>query len=65
MSNTRLVIPSDKVLNNTDFAWLYRLINMKLSDRSISPSEENELRQLQSKMWALDQATASRRVTGE
>lgn len=56
MSSIRITLPLDKALNNIDMGWLYRLINMKLSDKSLSETEQRELRQLSSKMWALDNA---------
>lgn len=59
-TNVRITLPSDKVLHNIDMGWLYRLINMKLSDKNLTPDDQRELRELSSKLWALDNAMAAR-----
>jgi hypothetical protein len=70
MANVRLTIEADKVLNNQDLGWLYRLINMKISELQSTRNgptpqhatrEAEELRTVSSKLWALDTAITSRR----
>jgi hypothetical protein len=56
----RINLPADKALNNIDMGWLYRLINMKLSDRTLTEDDQRELRQLSSKLWALDNAMTAK-----
>ncbi len=70
MVTAKLKIDESKVLNSKDLAWLYRLINEKISTLESTRSgptpphvhrEANELRELSSKLWSLDEAIASRK----
>lgn len=65
-----LKIEDDKLLTKSDLDWLFRLINMKISEVTSTRNgpvpthaltEYEQLRSLSVKVWALNDAIATRR----
>lgn len=54
MAKAKLTLDDVDVMTETERAWLYRLINMKLSN--VLTSERDELREVSRKLHALDRA---------
>lgn len=70
MKNT-LKIDDTELFNKADLEWVYRLINMKISELSATRSgptpthalrEAEELRSLSRKVWALEAAIISKKA---